>query len=1129
MDLSRLAKDLWPHLEKRIGNLVVTPAAASSGGSVPSPHDLDGVHHTGTLDSTQAPQFLLMDGSRNLTGNLTVTAGVTIDGVDISGLEAAYNLHAGGTAYAKHTGGLGTHTHQSVGAEGGKLDHGLALDGLGDDDHTQYLKEEASGGTAAETPDHTHQNAATCGKLDHGLALDGLGDDDHTIYAITPGTLTVATTNQRSSAGAHYHAITSSASPGAAASLLASDANGYLQLVRLGAGVAPSVPLHALAVTEQMRLAYDVSNYASFTVGSGGNLTLAPTGDLVLDPTGNDVLPATGYDLNIGSLSKKYLTLHAAELWVETLVAQNTIATIGGRILVGPTNVLTADLSGTNMVQNPGFETAGAGGADVFLNWSESAGDGAITQNGVEYRSGSYSCKIVTGAGTNSYVSQSIAVTATHTYTLSFWTFGDTVAFGRYWVYDIQHGTYLIPLTSVGSKAGGWTRTHTTFDVPAGCTSVTLLFRCTDTNTSYFYVDDVSLHDSTIEVKYNDFAAGDILVAEAGGYIEFMEVLAADVGVVVRPTGYDHIEHVDDSGESVWRWEEVEGITTTYLCTVKRDLDGTGSNDWYAGDALFNTGAAGDGFIDLYSVHGLHEATNYGPTIVGNVRNSATYNDWTEHWAIGNLNGVYGYGTNLYGFAAGKYSTTTSWLAADATNGIRIMRGSTQLAQWDISGNILIGQAAANQDNLYLASGGVQLRTNTTVHVDLQADGDVLIGENTAAAATTNLAIFTAAQTYNSEVVSAGDFLIGDNSAGKANVFWDKSAGKLQFRGGTTMQLEIATDGTLTAGPVDLDSNGIIINVGTAFDDTKAYRFLSGADIIGTLKAYCDHDVTHTSVVSLIARDASYQNTLGIYAYGHAAGSVTIGAGHTGTPDVVDNTLVVYTTYSAFSDNVFLNESENANMTLGLTLNQGANTNEILALKSSTVAHGITDLTETDTYGSIKLCSSTAGGLWIDGISEATLGLGLRGVGVTDNTTKSTSGAGYVELRAAKKNGTAMAVAGSDANLVVIRNLTTTRFIFDAEGSAHADVEWTTFDEHDDLALLDVVEQTMLAQRDPVKREFSAWLDDNKTQLEQLGLVHFDRENPGHAMVNTTKMMMLMVGALRQANQRIHLLEGGLN
>lgn len=34
---------------------------------------------------------------------------------------------------------------------------------------------------------------------------------------------------------------------------------------------------------------------------------------------------------------------------------------------------------------------------------------------------------------------------------------------------------------------------------------------------------------------------------------------------------------------------------------------------------------------------------------------------------------------------------------------------------------------------------------------------------------------------------------------------------------------------------------------------------------------------------------------------------------------------------------------------------------------------------------------------------------------------------------------------GADGNLVVIRNNSTARFIFDAEGSGHADVEWVAF------------------------------------------------------------------------------------
>lgn len=67
-----------------------------------------------------------------------------------------------------------------VGVVNGAIDHG-ALPGLTDDDHTQYLKEKASGGTAGEIPLHTHASGAQAGQIDHG-ALTGLGDDDHTQY-----------------------------------------------------------------------------------------------------------------------------------------------------------------------------------------------------------------------------------------------------------------------------------------------------------------------------------------------------------------------------------------------------------------------------------------------------------------------------------------------------------------------------------------------------------------------------------------------------------------------------------------------------------------------------------------------------------------------------------------------------------------------------------------------------------------------------------------------------------------------------------------------------------------------------------------------------------------------------------
>lgn len=64
----------------------------------------------------------------------------------------------------------------------------------------------------------------------------------------------------------------------------------------------------------------------------------------------NTIRPENNGGSNLGSLNKKYLTLHAWELWVQTLVAQNVLATIGGRIMVAPTTELTRDVASGDTV-----------------------------------------------------------------------------------------------------------------------------------------------------------------------------------------------------------------------------------------------------------------------------------------------------------------------------------------------------------------------------------------------------------------------------------------------------------------------------------------------------------------------------------------------------------------------------------------------------------------------------------------------------------------------------------------------------------------------------------------------------------------------------------------------------------
>lgn len=406
------------------------------------------------LGDDDHPHYLLANGGRALAGNLAVANGVTVDGVDIS-------AHAGDPA--AHHAPVTAGTLISLSGQQVSVANGAAY---------QFI------GTGGDTVPEWRTVSEFAG---NGLAA-------------TNGVLAVGVANTGAtglSVEADAVRLTSSSNPGAAASVLASDASGYLSLVRLTLSDRVRTPLIDTA---------------------SGNLTVQPAGDLVLDPVGNDVLPASNYDINLGMISRKYLTLHAAELWVETLVAQNTIATIGGRILVGPTTYLSRDMA--------------------------------------------------TG-------------------------------------------------------------------------------------------------DTTIYVRHNQMVSGDRAYMEADGKVEFFAITSAPTTI----------------------------SATEYSYTVTRNLDGSGANAWYAGDALFNTGQAGNGFIDLYSLRGVKSASQAGPTIVGNVRNSATYNDWSEAWAIGNLNGLYGYGTNTVGVGLGKYASGQPNIVIDPTNGVRLRQYNTDMIVLDPAGN----------------------------------------------------------------------------------------------------------------------------------------------------------------------------------------------------------------------------------------------------------------------------------------------------------------------------------------------------------------------------------------------------------------------------------------------------------
>lgn len=497
-----------------------------------------------TFEVTQIATFysqVNFDDNIVVQGNITV--GGTVDGVDVSAHVADANAHHAAMSISTDLGNnlLGLSTQQ------------LTLD-------TQAANKIFSGPTTGAAAAPTFRSMVAADVADHSHTAAAQGGDypwaDITGFATTTEiadtTLTEgAGTSTLVARGDHVHALSVSIAPtwtGKHTFTPASDAADVL-LVNTHGGTAV--------------FTVDTTNSKIITpkIGAAADLTISPTGDVVFDPTGNDLLPTTGYDLNIGSLQKKFLALHAAELWVETLVAQNTIATIGGRILVGPTTTL---------------------------------------------------------------------------------------------------------------------------------------------------VEDCAAGDTHIHVKHNELASGDTVYLEANGSVEFMAVT---------------------SGAS--------GSAGNYSYNVTRNLDSSGANAWYAGDAVFNTGAANEGFIDIYSVHGVKAATEYGPTIVGNVRVNTDYSNWLTHWALGNLYGLYNYGTNnVYGFAAGRYGTGYSWVSVDASNGFRVMNNDTERFRVTIDGNMYIknsaGTAVITLDNAgaaditgTLTAGGGDVSLGSAGLTFVQDDDDV--------------------------------------------------------------------------------------------------------------------------------------------------------------------------------------------------------------------------------------------------------------------------------------------------------------------------------------------------------------------------------------------------------------------
>jgi len=233
----------------------------------------------------------------------------------------------------------------------------------------------------------------------------------------------------------------------------------------------------------------------------------------------------------------------------------------------------------------------------------------------------------------------------------------------------------------------------------------------------------------------------------------------------------------------------------------------------------------------------------------------------------------------------------------------------------------------------------------------------------------------------------------------------------------------------------------------------------------------------------------------------------------------------------------------NANLTTGLTINQEAADDQVLAFKSSDVDHSITDLitpnAEIDDFAMFSKTSPAAGGLTITSLTEqgVTTNLELKAFGGGASATHTTLGRSLVDITVAETdddNGVVNLTTGD--NVFGVRcqkgGAMLTRFIVDYNGNFYADGAFTAYDTYDDAHLVrafDIARQP----KDLIRSEWDSFLKYGEDKLVELGILGAKIEDGG--LINVTGLQRLHNGAIWQGyvkqekmQERIDILESRL-
>ncbi|MHB0874575.1 MAG: RHS repeat domain-containing protein [Anaerolineae bacterium] len=1093
------------------------------------------------------PQYLVVAADANLTGERVLTMGNGLQATD-GGAGLAYTL----SVLLPAASGL------TADATGLYLADTVAGDGL--TIASKVLSVGAGNGIAVAAD----AVAVSLKASNPGLVVDGDG-----LYLGTPGTLSVTTANGVTDA-AHAHAVTSSSDPGAAASLLASSVAGYLKLVRFGAGVAPGYPLHGRGAGTQLRLDQDDDNYVDFTVSGTGDLTIAPSGLDIIIPATTTTEASDWASRTVGwgiyretkhqrSGYADFRYLYADELHVTRFISDMEQALAGGQIIAKSVARLMQDF------------TVPAVGASADLYVEDLPGTTAAVfadSDWVRVRNISRDgggLDVADAYGTVTWVSHTDAAAPEPGY---------------------QRYTFARPAGDTGSAAAGTVVARGGLAIDYGVSGdgyyeVTTL---DSAGSPYAQIATWATHPQTLTVRtrlgqldglagigdeWGLWAGKDadhyVLLSDQSAIIKGIKQqwISADAGNPVRgeldpaatgtnalfwlgPSGGDHRLTVQADGVVLFGSVPSGNVAGWAHAGDLTKIDG---GDIYAGTITAVTGTFTT--ANLVDNPGWEYAAvwNYTGGAVrynGNARSGnycllAYGSGAAQNAAFSNIIPVRAGGTyylEIYAFAAG---------GANRTLGVQVFESDAagDYIRTDAAITTAAGSYTKRSLLVTLASNAATVTVVPYVGADCELGlvvcfDDVVFRE----ASGMNVLVGTPG---GARVEVNNDGIEGYDSTPALQFYLRSSDGRAMFGG----------------GECTLDASGLVLSGNeTSYNTYNGIRWLTQADppggnevarLYGGLMATGDKPLlmglanpnstytasnvilrcigsasTSYATIEALAGNATARTVIAAQgAAGYSAG-VSVYAGDTAAEDYVDITTETLVRMRVGPGAwVGIGGTANAQMTQGLTINQGAYDDEILALKSSNIAHGITSLTETDTFGFAKKYGATSGGLYVQGVTEITEALVLSGIGVTDSVQKSTAGRGYVEIYGAKKSGTSYATPGANTNLLMIGDGSNgnAKFLVDIEGDFFYDGAGSAYDDFDDVALCEALDATV-GPAGALKRQWDDWTERNRQLLSEAGIVHYNDDS--HHFVSGKRLARLHNGAIRQLAAKLERAERAL-